>query len=179
MPIEVANSKSMGYLSLSENRLSGVIPGDLSSCTSLELLDMAANLFQGSVPSSLSSLRGLRELNLSHNLLSGNIPEFLEEFHTLKLLDLSYNNFKGTIPLEGVFKNATAISIAGNKKLSGGMPDLKLPPCKLQQSKKGLTIKLKIIISAVSVVMGATVLLICLFMCLSRKRERLAFINIS
>ncbi|KAJ9174759.1 hypothetical protein P3X46_013365 [Hevea brasiliensis] len=172
IPMEVGNSKNMGYLNLAENMLSGVIPSGLSSCTSLELLDLGANLFRGSVPSTLSSLRGLRQLNLSHNMLSGKIPEFLKGFSSLELLDLSYNDFEGTIPIEGVFKNASATSLAGNKNLCGGMPDLGLVPCKLQQSKRGLTITLMIIITTVSMIIGATLVLICLFPYLSRKRKR-------
>ncbi|XP_015161864.1 putative receptor-like protein kinase At3g47110 [Solanum tuberosum] len=33
------------------------------------------------------------------------------------------------LPTEGVFRNATAISISGNKKLCGGIPELELPTC--------------------------------------------------
>ncbi|KAJ9174762.1 hypothetical protein P3X46_013368 [Hevea brasiliensis] len=175
IPVEVGTSKTMGYLSLSENMLSGVIPSGLSSCISLEFLDMGANLFRGSVPSPLSSLRGLRQFNLSHNMLSGQIPEFLKGFSSLELLDLSYNNFEGTVPIEGVFKNATATFVAGNKNLCGGVPELGLPPCKLQPSKKGLTKTLKIIISTVSVVIGAALLLVFLFVCLPSKREAKSF----
>ncbi|KAJ9174768.1 hypothetical protein P3X46_013374 [Hevea brasiliensis] len=172
IPIEVENLKTMGVLNLSKNMLSGVIPSGLSSCTSLEFLDMGANLLRGSVPSSLSSLRGLKILNLSHNMLSGKIPEFLNGFSTLELLDLSYNDFEGPVPIEGVFKNASATSVAGNKNLCGGMHDLGLPPCKLQQSKWELTTTWKIRISIVSVLIAATLVLICLFLCLSRKRKR-------
>ncbi|KAH0725066.1 hypothetical protein KY284_000931 [Solanum tuberosum] len=87
--------------------LYGKIPSNIGRCIALESLVLAGNFFEGIIPSSLSSLKGLEELDLSRNNLS-----------EMKVL-----------PTEGVFRNATAISVSGNKKLCGGIPELELPTC--------------------------------------------------
>ncbi|CAN1187563.1 Probable LRR receptor-like serine/threonine-protein kinase At3g47570 [Linum perenne] len=50
---------------------------------------------------------------------------------------------------EGVFKNASIVSVIGNSKLCGGIPEFKLPPCKKFRNKS-LSRKWKIVISTVS-----------------------------
>ncbi|KAM4072604.1 hypothetical protein ACB094_11G150600 [Castanea mollissima] len=109
-------------LDISKNMLSRKIPTSLGSCIKLEYLFMGRNLFQGNIPPSLESLRGLQYLNLSENNLSGQIPKFLEAFVYLKFLNLSYNHFGGEVPTDGVFKNISATSVEGNRKLCGGIP---------------------------------------------------------
>ena len=57
------------------------------------------------------------------------------------------------MPIEGVFKNASAISVIGNTKLCGGVPQLMLPSCPVEVMKptKPLSFKLKIAIIVVVV----------------------------
>ncbi|XP_042521273.1 probable LRR receptor-like serine/threonine-protein kinase At3g47570 [Macadamia integrifolia] len=97
---------------------------------------MDGNLFQESIPSSMSSLRGLQDLDLSHNNFSGFIPIYLETFRSLQNLNLSFNHLEGEVPTDGVFRNLSAISVIGNNKLCGGIPELHLPTCKTQKSKE-------------------------------------------
>ncbi|VVA29111.1 PREDICTED: probable LRR receptor [Prunus dulcis] len=112
---------------------------------------MQGNFFQGTIPSSLRSLRGIEDLSLSRNNFSGRIPEFLEEFKFLESLDLSYRNFEGMVPIKGVFRNSTATSVRGNSKLCGGIPEFRLPNCKLQHANKiRLSLTMKFVISLVS-----------------------------
>eukprot|EP00257_Ricinus_communis_P021222 XP_015580653.2 probable LRR receptor-like serine/threonine-protein kinase At3g47570 [Ricinus communis] len=132
---------------------------------------MNHNLFHGSIPSSLSSLRGIRKLNLSHNNLSGKIPMSLTGFSSEVRLDMSYNDLAGMVPIEGIFKNASAISLEGNTNLCGGIRALGLPACTSQQQKRRLSVKLKIIVSVVSVIIGAGLVLACLFLWRSRKSK--------
>jgi len=71
----------------------------------------------------------LKTLNLSHNNLSGTIPIFLKDLSLLNKLDLSYNYLQGEIPTNGVFANATAVSLMDNWGLCGGVVDLHMPAC--------------------------------------------------
>ncbi|MBA0654990.1 hypothetical protein Goklo_021890, partial [Gossypium klotzschianum] len=103
-----------------KNQFSREIPSGLGSCVSLEHLYMEGKLFEGSNPNSFKSLRGLQNLDLSRDKLSGQIPEYLQQF-SLMTLNLSFNKFDGAVPTTGVFRNATALSIMGNKKLCGGI----------------------------------------------------------
>ncbi|XP_058211453.1 receptor kinase-like protein Xa21 [Rhododendron vialii] len=135
LPPEVGYLKNLAEIDISENVMSGEIPGTLGSCSSLENLYLQQNSFEGSIPSSLKSLRGIENLNFSHNNLSGQIPSFLGTFF-LKSLNLSFNDFEGELPMRGVFTNASAISVAGNYRLCGGISELQLPRCTTKKIKK-------------------------------------------
>ncbi|XP_043719651.1 probable LRR receptor-like serine/threonine-protein kinase At3g47570 [Telopea speciosissima] len=136
LPLEVGRLSTLEILDVSKNILSGKIPSTLGACTSLEHLFMGSNLFQGSIPLSLSSLRGLQDLDLSHNNLSGFIPKYLGTFKLLQKLNLSFNHFEGEVSTNGVFRNLSAISVIGNNKLCGGIPELHLLACQTQKSKE-------------------------------------------
>ncbi|XP_031261005.1 probable LRR receptor-like serine/threonine-protein kinase At3g47570 [Pistacia vera] len=146
LPSEIGNLKNLGRLDLSNNKLLDKIPRGLGSCVALEYLQMEGNFFIGTIPTSFSTLRGLRDLDLSHNNLSREIPEYFQRL-SLTNLNLSFNHFDGEVPTGGIFKNATAISVAGNDKLCGGLPELKLPRCSPSHSKKEkMSSRLKLII---------------------------------
>jgi hypothetical protein len=67
-------------------------------------------------------------------------------------LNLSFNNFAGEVPNFGVFANITAISVQGNGKLCGGIPDLHLPTCSSLLPKRNRKfIIIPIVISLVTV----------------------------
>ncbi|KAG5630560.1 hypothetical protein H5410_002277 [Solanum commersonii] len=110
LSVEIGALNNLGRLNISNNMLYGKIPSNIGRCIALESLVLASNFFEGIIPSYLSSLKGLKELDLSRNNLSD-----VEEMKVL--------------PTEGVFRNATAISVSGNKKLCGGIPKLELPTC--------------------------------------------------
>ncbi|RWR80221.1 putative LRR receptor-like serine/threonine-protein kinase [Cinnamomum micranthum f. kanehirae] len=135
LPMEVGNLKGLGILIISENKLSGEIPRSLDNCFSLENLHIEGNFFQGTFPS-LSSLKGMLQMDISRNNFSGEIPDYVENIRYLEYLNLSYNDFEGEVPQEGIFKNASAVSVIGNKKLCGGSPALLLPACPSHDSKK-------------------------------------------
>ncbi|XP_061372393.1 putative receptor-like protein kinase At3g47110 [Gastrolobium bilobum] len=134
VPVEVGKLVNLAELNLSENKLSGMIPSSLGNCMSLEGLHLQGNLFEGNIPSTIQNLRGLQDIDLSSNNLSGKIPEFLGEFEVLKNLNLSYNDFEGKVPMNGIFKNATSISVYGNNMLCGGVPELNLLACATQKA---------------------------------------------
>ncbi|XP_021823806.1 probable LRR receptor-like serine/threonine-protein kinase At3g47570 isoform X2 [Prunus avium] len=140
LPSEVGELVNLSELDVSGNNLSGEIPVTLGSCTSLVSLHLEGNAFEGRIPETLTKLRGLEEIDVSRNHLSGKIPEFLGKFRALKQLNLSYNDFESALPEEGIFSNASGVSVHGNNKLCGGIPELLLPVCsrKKPQSSQGL-----------------------------------------
>lgn len=171
LPVELGNLENLEVLLVSENRLSGGIPSSLCSCVKLKFLSMKGNNFQGILPSSLSYLRGIEELDLSRNNFSGEIPEFLGDFKFLQILNLSSNDFSGEVPERGIFKNVTALSVEGNNKLCGGIPELQLRACNSEGSKrKRSTLALKLVIPIVFSLVG--LLLMVFYLCHSCNRKR-------
>ncbi|XP_073013020.1 uncharacterized protein [Typha latifolia] len=160
IPSEVGNLKNLVQLDIRENNFSGQIPNPLGECQVMEYLYLGGNLFQGPIPSALSQLRGLQELDLSQNNLSGPIPVFLGNFSQLSYLNLSFNNLEGEVPLKGVFLNASAISIVGNRRLCGGISELKLPPCPIETSKKKHSSLKLILVILVPIAILACILLL-------------------
>ncbi|CAL5414362.1 unnamed protein product [Camellia sinensis] len=157
LPSEVECLKNLGYMDVSYNRLSGPIPNMLSNCLSLEWLHMQANSFEGQIPQSLSMQKGLRLLDLSR-LSGGLIPSFLGELQ-LDMLNLSFNMLHGQLPIQGVFRNSSAISIVGNNDLCGGIAKLHLPPCSSSNpSKNYLSHRMKVILLVVGIVIFLSLL---------------------
>ncbi|KAL5703703.1 non-specific serine/threonine protein kinase [Ranunculus cassubicifolius] len=173
LPLEVGTLINLEYLNISENHLSGEIPIALGSYLKLEELDMGCNSFYGPIPLSLNSLRGIQTIDFSHNNLTGKIPEFLMNVSSLQSLDLSYNDFDGKVPEEGIFKNASALSVRGNKKLCGGIKELHLRVCneeKVERSRQWLSRRVIIIIafSGLSFIVAA---ICCSAYCLRKFRK--------
>lgn len=56
------------------------------------------------------------------------------------------------MPNEGVFENASSISVTGNSLLCGGVQELQLPPCPVEVIKQSKSHKLKLVIIIISVV---------------------------
>ncbi|CAK9133866.1 unnamed protein product [Ilex paraguariensis] len=172
LPLEMGALKNLGYLDVSENILSGEIPDSIGSCVTLESLRMEGNFFEGSIPPSFSSLRGLQDLDLSRNNLSGQIPEYFQKI-SLKSLNLSFNKFEGVLPEEGVFKNATAISVVGNDKLCGGITELQLPACQQNERKKRETSRsLRLMIPLLSGLLALVLIISLLIIKRLRKAKR-------
>ncbi|GLT26036.1 hypothetical protein SLA2020_011260 [Shorea laevis] len=156
---------------VSQNRLSGKIPSTLGNCLMLEDLWMEENLLEGDIPPSLGLLKSLVHLDLSRNNISGQIPKFLQNFTLLQNLNLSFNRLEGEVPQGGVFKNASAISIAGNQKLCGGIQKLGLPPCKAQDLKKKVLSKtLKVVIPII--IFSLSIIITSLAFCCWKRRSK-------
>ena len=92
----------------------------------------------------MAFLKGLKFLDVSRNNMSGSIPKVLEKLHSLQKLNLSFNDIEGEVPIEGVFKNASAILVIGNTKLCGGVPQLMLPPCPVEVMKPSKPLSFKL-----------------------------------
>ncbi|KAJ9178566.1 hypothetical protein P3X46_010442 [Hevea brasiliensis] len=144
LPVDVGELTNINTMDVSGNMLSGEIPGTIGLCLSLEYLYMQGNSFQGIIPSSLASLKGLQKLDISRNNLTGEIPKDLQSLRYLLYLNLSFNDLVGEIPTEGVFRNASAMSLMGNTKLCGGVPELHQPKCPTKAMKKGKSTAIKL-----------------------------------
>ncbi|KAL5565917.1 hypothetical protein UlMin_029081 [Ulmus minor] len=153
LPEEVGKLKNLNKLDFSSNNLSGEIPGTIGDCSSLEYLYLQRNSFDQNIPSSLTALKGLVYLDLSSNNFSGEIPKDIQNI-SLQYLNISFNHLEGEVPTGGVFQNASAIFVAGNSKLCGGVKDLQLPKCPVKETKQKKRPVLKIIMITVSVVVG-------------------------
>ncbi|GLT62775.1 hypothetical protein SLA2020_353850 [Shorea laevis] len=169
LPLEVGHLRNLNELDVSDNMLSGEIPNSLSGCTSLEVLHLDRNHFRGSIPESLSSVRGIRFLDLSVNNLTGKIPQYMANL-ALEYLNLSFNNFEGEMPTKGIFRNASAISVEGNKNLCGGIAELELPKCRIKAKKKGELSHVQIIIIVISL-LGVIIISISLLCWTKRKNK--------
>ncbi|XP_021637543.2 probable LRR receptor-like serine/threonine-protein kinase At3g47570 [Hevea brasiliensis] len=174
LPSVVGNLKGLGELDVSWNEFSGELPASLGSCTSLEKLYMEHNFFQGSLPSSFSSLKGVQYLDLSCNNLSGLIPGYLETVPFL-YLNLSSNNFEGEVPKKGIFTNRSAVSVADNYRLCGGIPELKLPICPNKEAKKRNLSSLHLFAILIScVLLGVIITSSFLFSWFKKRREQIS-----
>ncbi|KAF5771133.1 putative protein kinase RLK-Pelle-LRR-XII-1 family [Helianthus annuus] len=175
LPQEIGNLKLIGSINFSMNHLTGELPSSLSSCASLQSLDLSSNLFYGSMPESFSSQKALEYVDLSHNNFSGHIPTYLQQI-PLKGLDLSYNNFEGEVPVKGVFANTSAMSVIGNTRLCGGIPDLHLTKCTSTTSNpkrrtRKLSVRAIVAVSLCSTVAGLGLFWFVLFYCQIKKKR--------
>jgi hypothetical protein len=95
----------------------------------LNVLNLSMNELSGTIPDAIGNISSLQQLSLAHNKLSGTIPATLQNLISLSQLDLSFKNLQGEVPVKGFFRNLSNLSITGNDKLCGGMPQLHLAPC--------------------------------------------------
>ncbi|CDP16560.1 unnamed protein product [Coffea canephora] len=188
------NCQNLQYLDISQNNFTGIIsPHFLETHSSLIYVGLSENSFTGSLPPEVGKLIHLADFNVSHNQLVGDIPMSLADCSNLENLFMQANFFQGTIPPNlaslksiqqldlssnnltvpiPIFSNASQISLIGNNKLCGGIPELEFPPCPVIKGKnRG---KLKVII-LLSIVLPATLLVLgalLLYFLVYQKRER-------
>uniref|UniRef100_A0A0D9X5S9 Receptor kinase-like protein Xa21 n=1 Tax=Leersia perrieri TaxID=77586 RepID=A0A0D9X5S9_9ORYZ len=148
IPTQIEHLNNLAKMDFSMNKLSGGIPQAIGSCVQLSSLNLRGNLFLGQIPESLNNLRSLEILDLSNNNLEGHIPEFLANFTLLTNLNLSFNKLSGPVPNTGIFRNATVVSLSGNKMLCGGPTYLQFPSCSSGDSVQRLHVLIFCILGA-------------------------------
>lgn len=89
-PSEVLNKTGTTKLILSNNQLSGALPGEIRHLTNLEELDVDNNRMTG-IPAEIGQLKKLKILNYNNNRITG-LPMELGNLTQLEVLDLSGNN---------------------------------------------------------------------------------------
>ena len=90
---------NLQVLNISYNLLSGELPANCWLCwKSLIYLNLASNDLTGKIPDSMGLLPNLMFLHLDRNRYFGGIPTSLLNNNNLVLLDLQGNNFSGSLP---------------------------------------------------------------------------------
>lgn len=82
---------------------------------------MQRKFFEGTIPSSFTHLKGPKVLDLSHNNFFREFPSFLSDLSLFKCSIFRLICFEGEVPNKGVFRNTSAYSVVGDKKLCGGV----------------------------------------------------------
>ncbi|XP_010532925.1 PREDICTED: probable inactive receptor kinase At1g27190 [Tarenaya hassleriana] len=101
IPESLKFCRSLQYLDLSDNGLSGPIPSQICSWLPyLVTLDLSGNKLGGSIPSQIVECKFLNSLILDENKLSGSIPMELSRLDRLRRLSLADNDLSGSIPSE-------------------------------------------------------------------------------
>lgn len=98
VPAGLTTSRSILYLDLSYNALSGVLP-DAVGKMNLQTLDLASNNVTGSIPDSIFASK-LKVLDLESNQFTGSVSTAIGQLSTLKELNLANNPFQGDVPSE-------------------------------------------------------------------------------
>ncbi|XVF16758.1 hypothetical protein REPUB_Repub10bG0059800 [Reevesia pubescens] len=121
---ENCNSLDALFVNISYNRMSGQIPAEISKvCKSLKFLDVSVNQITGPIPPSIGELVSLVSLNLSWNLLRGQIPHSFGQMKDLRFLSLAGNNLTGSIPSTfGLLQSLEMLELSSNS-LSGEIPE--------------------------------------------------------
>ncbi|MQL72894.1 hypothetical protein Taro_005264 [Colocasia esculenta] len=114
--------RSLRFLDVAGNQITGNIPLDLGLLDSLVGLDFSRNMLQGQIPVSFGRLKRLEYLMLAANNLSGEIPVTIGRLHSLKLLDLSSNALFGEIPDGLANLRNLSVLLLNNNHLSGTIP---------------------------------------------------------
>ncbi|KAE9621042.1 hypothetical protein Lal_00019219 [Lupinus albus] len=106
-------------IDLSSNKLSGIIPPEISKLYALRFLNLSRNHISGEIPKEMGSMKLLESLDLSLNYISGEIPQSLSDLSFLSFLNLSFNNLSSRIPTSTQLQSFEALSYTGNPELCG------------------------------------------------------------
>ncbi|KAJ0239339.1 Leucine-rich repeat receptor-like serine/threonine-protein kinase BAM3 [Hirschfeldia incana] len=124
IPGSIKNLRSLQILLLGANRFTGQIPGEIGSLKSLHKIDMSSNNLSGKVPPEFGDCQSLIYLDLSHNQISGQIPVQISRIRILSYLNVSWNSLSQSLPVElGYMKSLTSADFSHNN-FSGSVPTL-------------------------------------------------------
>lgn len=107
-------SKSLRYINLSGNKITGQIPINLKNLNNLEYLDLSNNLLSGKIGSEINSLTNLVTLWLAYNQFTEIDIDFAK-LPNLKNLFLQHNNLQKLNDNIGDSPNLELLSLQGNE----------------------------------------------------------------
>lgn len=114
----VTDQITVTSLDLSDGRLSGTVPRELSALVDLVALELGSNTIKGSIPDEIGSLSKLEHLGMQSNKFEGTIPDTFGEMSSLEYLNLGSNQLVGTIhPKLGNLENLKQFRVENNQLL--------------------------------------------------------------
>lgn len=123
LPGAIGNFSGLKNLLLTGNGFSGDIPSDIGRLKSILKLDLSRNNFSGKIPPQVGNCLSLTYLDLSQNQLSGPIPVQIAQILILNYINISWNHFNESLPEEiGSMKSLTSADFSHNN-LSGSIPE--------------------------------------------------------
>ncbi|KAI3904737.1 hypothetical protein MKW92_042717 [Papaver armeniacum] len=113
---------SMMHLDLSNNELLETVPSSLQYCNSLISLNLGMNNLTGNIPHELERMKNLKTVLLDGNTLNGTFPTFIQQLQDLEVLNLGSNKFRGSIPnFIGTLRNLKIVVLRSNE-FNGSIP---------------------------------------------------------
>ncbi|XP_073058641.1 protein STRUBBELIG-RECEPTOR FAMILY 3-like isoform X1 [Primulina eburnea] len=114
---DLGSFASIMVIDLSNNHIGGSMPSNLP--VTLKIFSLSENQMTGNVPGTLSTLGQLTDLSLNNNQLTGSLPDAFEQLTELINMDLSGNSLVGQLPSSmGNLSSLTTLHLQNNQ-LSG------------------------------------------------------------
>jgi len=109
-------------IDLSNNKLVGEIPKEITDLNGLIYLNLSHNQLIGHIPQNIGNMESLLAIDFSRNKLSGEIPPTISNLSFLSMLDLSYNGLNGKIPTGTQLQTFDASNFIGNNLCGPPLP---------------------------------------------------------
>ncbi|KAL2585520.1 hypothetical protein GLYMA_13G003500v4 [Glycine max] len=117
---KLSRENTLGYLDVSYNFFTGVIPNCWENWRGLTFLYIDNNKLGGEIPPSIGLLDEIVEMDFHKNNLSGKFSLDLSNLKSLVFINLGENNFSGVVPKK--MPESMQVMILRSNKFSGNIP---------------------------------------------------------